>query len=232
MTSNRKRAHGETHLTTEPGGWIALRRSAATSADPVKFLSASESPQIGNLRYADDGGNACQIAELRDPTGLLTAHKQLFEFASTTEPTRDEVAEILSELPGEWTQPQGHTDRWQAIVNDARGERCELTATIVAGGVEVTALLASWEDKIADTSPEAIARLLAAAHSRIRFVRFQLQPDRVIAASFVAAERLAVDLPESVSAVATAVGRMGKSVRVLLHGGVAEAYVENACARK
>ena len=93
-------------------------------------------------------------------------------------------------------------------------------------------MLASWEGEIPTVSREALARLLTAAHDRLRCVRFQLDANCVNALSFAGAARLDIDLPESVPAVLTAVGRMRQGVRALLHETVATAYVEAVCAGK
>ena len=139
-----------------------------------------------------------------------------------------EVACVLGETGYEWTQPQEITDRWQVTVNDPRGPRCDLTATIIQGGVEVCGLLATWDKALSPRSRAALTRFLVAAQARVRFTRFTLHDREANVVSFAAAQRLDVELPNNVAAVAAACRLAWREVRALADDAVAQAYLEAA----
>ena len=122
-------------LSLEPGGWLVLRRPAKRISDPLKLLAGSVKPQPGNLRFATVADTVCQVAELRDPAGEFASAsdadhdlQKLFLNPAIVAPVGLEVAEILTETPGEWAPVEEQEDRWQGVMTDPRAGRCELAA--------------------------------------------------------------------------------------------------------
>ncbi len=95
-----------------------------------------------------------------------------------------------------------------------------------AEGVEVSASIANWETSLSVESREAMATLLVSAHDRLRFVRFGLTDQFASAVSFATADRLDIELPDSVAAVTAAAGLLWREVRSLANDGVARTYLE------
>ena len=171
------------------------------------------------------------FGELRSPDDRLTlaeTHERLF--TAPGDPLRqvsqDEVASLLEELGYEWLQPDD-LNQWKAVATGPRGCRCNLTATIVQGGVDVCGPVLATEASLAEASKSALVQFLAAAHGRIRFARFTLQDRKLHAVSFAAADRLDVELADSVTAVVTACGLVWREVSALTDTAVAEAYLES-----
>ena len=137
-----------------------------------------------------------------------------------------EVACVLGETGYDWAQPPEITDCWQVGVSDPRGHRCDLAATITQGGVEVCGRLATWDTALSPRSRAALTGFLVAAQARVRFTRFTLHDREANVVSFAAAQRLDVDLPDSVGAVAAACRLVWREVRALADDAVAQAYLE------
>jgi hypothetical protein len=183
------------------------------------------------MRFAIDNDATVLMAELRDPNLMLSldeAHRRLFEAAP---PRMDEafhadVASVLCETGHQWSRVQDQSNQWQAVADDSRNNRCELTATIVEDGVEIRGRLAHWETSLAELPRAAIGRFLACAHARVRFVRFTLQDAQADAVSFAAADRLDVEFPDGVAAVLAAHRLAWREVRALADAAVARVYLE------
>ncbi len=226
-------APGSERLKHESGGWITCRvpRPEMDMA-PIELLAASAQPQSGNLRYAIDGGHVYRLGELRDPEGLMSLAKaQVRLFATAGDQPHEvppaDVAGALGETGYEWSQPQDDRKQWRAVVNDARCGRCDLTATIIPGGVQVRSLPAAWQTELTAASQSALVQFLAAAQGRIRFARFLWQDCQATAVSFAAADRLDVELPDSVAAVLAACRLVGREVSALANVALAEAYLQS-----
>jgi hypothetical protein len=210
--------------------WRMPRPAADIDAAPL-LLQSAESRQ-GNLRFAIDGTTAFLIAELRDPDGLLTIHgaRDLLASAarhSVTPLSADDVASVLGETGYEWSPSPEKSNRWQAVVIDPDGCGCNLTAAIINGGVEVCGRPIAWETEIAESLECTLLRFLAIAHSRIRFARFILQGRNVSAVSFADADRLDLELGDSVSAVVAACQLVWREVSALAVPAVSEAWLES-----
>jgi len=146
--------------------------------------------------------------------------------AQSSEVSEVDVACLLAETGHAWSPSSDDPHRWCAAVTDAAGHRCELTASIAQGGVEVSAQLGEWAGERSSIVRAALVRYLAACQDQIRFVRFLLQESQATAMSFAAADRLEVELPDSVGAVAQAHHRAWRAVRALTNETVARAYLE------
>jgi hypothetical protein len=235
MTTTFELTPASATMTREAGGWIAYRvPQADVGLDAIRLLAMSAAPHAGNLRVAMEEGRTCMLGELRDPDGLLTlaeAHDRMFAADDDWqgEVSREEVACALGESGFEWSQLEGEPSRWKAAAHDPRGSRCELQATIIANGVEVRGLiLSTGEDELAASSQLALSRFFVAAHSRVRFARFTLQPGEARAVSFAAASRLEIELSDSIAAVLAACRLVGREVLALTDATVAEAYLESS----
>lgn len=227
-------------FTSEGGGWIAFRLPRPDLQDASEQLVALSAPsRPGNLRLAIEDRQVYMLGELRDPDGLLSfaeatqrldraASDQASPVAQLARAPQDEVACLLSETGFEWTQSQDDPTRWQAISNDLQGCRCQLTASIIREGVEVCGLPSTWELHFAEASESALRRFLAAAHSRIRFARFSLQDGKPRTVSFAAADRLDIELPDSVAAVLAACHLVWREVAALADPEIAQAYLKTS----
>jgi hypothetical protein len=148
------------------------------------------------------------------------------ENSPASQVSQDEVACVLGETHYEWSQPQDDPNQWHAVANDPRGCRCNLTARITQGGVEVSGLIVAWDFDLAAASESALLRFLGAAHDHVRLARFTLLDRRVNAVSFAAADRLDVELSDSVAAVVAACRLVWREVSALGDAAVAEAYLK------
>jgi hypothetical protein len=197
----------------------------------MRLLAAAATSWPGNIRYALLGGEVYRLGELRDADDLLAwpaAEQRLLDGAydASHEVCPGELACLLAETGHEWSQPEDTPDTWQAVADDPHGERFALTAPIVAGGVEVYSPLGDGDTPLGAASEVAAARFLAAAQARVRFARFVLEDGRVRAVSWAAADRLEIELPDSVSAVVAACRLVGRELRALADETVAAAYLE------
>jgi hypothetical protein len=221
-------------LAREGDGWIAYRKpQPAIEPLSIDLLSLSAESQPGNLRFAIDREMTLLIAELRDAEHAITfdeARRLLFEAAprDVDETFHDEVAMALRETGCEWSPVEERPGQWRAVVEDSRNNRCELSATIVDGGVDVRGRLTSWEIAPSELSQTAMRRFLAHAHARLRFVRFTLQGDQASALSFAAADRIDVELPDCVEAVLVGHRMAWREVASLANEAIARSYLERS----
>ena len=232
MAKTTKRLNGNEQLSSEAGGWIVGQvPRPELEGDAANLLMQSAESRPGNVRFAVDVGKMYFVGELRDPDGRLTlpaARERLF--AATSGPVEEvskiETTCVLGETPYEWSQSPGDPNQWQAVANDPRGCRCDLTATIVPRGVEVRSQPVVWQAVLAEASESATFRFLAAAHGRIRFARFAVQDRKLSAVSFAAADRLDIELPDSVAAAVAACQLVWREVAALANTTVSQAYLE------
>jgi hypothetical protein len=183
------------------------------------------------VRFTIDEGEAYMLGEVRDRDGLLAVTREYERMNAGVRETALEVAHVdvacaLAETGYEWSTPKDNFERWQAVATEPRGYRCELSAKIIPGGVEVHGPLTAWESELSETSQAAVARFLVAAHDRVRFARFNFQNLNAAAVSFASVDRLDVELPDSVIAVVAACGLVWREVRALSNDEVARAYLE------
>lgn len=233
--------------TCEAGGWIRFCEPVSVvGADANALLALAVDPRPGNLRVALDDGRAYQLGELRDRLGLLTIHQarqRLIAGHSDSAPETagpetagpetagpetagEELASLLAETGYVWSPADAAPKRWHAVTTDPSGCRCELTVDATASGVQTQGLLATWETELSDTSLEAIARFLLAAHARVRFARFVLLRQSLSAVSLATVDRLDVELPDSVFAVVAACRLVHREVGALAIPNVARAYLD------
>lgn len=232
MSSTIDRQPGKRLVSLEGSGWIACRvPQSAMNVVPVDLLERSATPQPGNLRYAISDEQVLLLGEIRSPGGTLSleeAQERLLGSKSLASQniTPSELACFLGETGYEWSQPEGAPGCWKTVALDASDGRWELTAWIEGSGVEIKGRLAAWDAELSDASRAAIALFLAASHVRVRFARFVLQEREAMAVSFAAADRLDVELPDSLAAVVAACRDHWREVRALADRSVAEAYLE------
>jgi hypothetical protein len=233
MPKTTERSQAGEYMTREEGGWITYRApQPELQPDSTGLLAKAVASRPGNLRYAIESGLTYLIGELRDVDGLLSladAHGQLFAPADQPkdEVSRLECVSVLAETGYVWSPVESDQAQWKAVAGDARGLRCELHAEVVEKGVEVRSSLPfPGDDKPTEPSQLALSRFIAAAHNRVRFVRFTLPPGEVHAVSFASANRLEIELPDSVAAVIAAVRLVSREVQALADATVAKAYLE------
>ncbi len=223
-------------LAREGGGWITFRvPQPQTPAIAMDLLSNAMERRPGNLRLALVGKHTHLHGELWDPDRLLAlpaAHQRLLASGceGVARVSESEIACVLGETAHQWSQPQADAGCWEATVPHPSGQPCQLTATVVEGGVEVRSRLATWEHGLEEMCRNAIAHLLAATHAQVRCARFTL--DRrggnceVSVVSFAAADRLEVELPISVAAVVASCHHTRRELQALASEAVARAYLE------
>ena len=172
---------GQEPLTCEAGGWITCRVPyPGMAVVPPQLLARSALSRSGNFRFSIVDRQVLLIGEVRDPDGWLSVEDARARlFGPAQDPTQAvspvEVTCVLAETGYEWSQPESDPNRWCTVAAGPSGHRCELTASIISNGVEVTGRLGSWDVELSGPSRTAMARFLAAAHGQIRFARFTLQ---------------------------------------------------------
>lgn len=220
-------------VACEPGNWLTYRAlQPEVDPAPAQLLTESFESRPGNLRGAIIDGQAFLIGEIRSPDGILApdvAHQRFCESACDLDQQvqYDEVACLLAETRFEWTQPEDSPDRWGTAITDRAGHRFEVVAAISEHGVEVRSQIASWDGESPGIAEEAVARFLATAHADIRFARFILRKNAVEAISFAAADRLEVELADSVAAVVAVHEATWREIRALTDAAIARVYLQN-----
>ncbi len=235
MIANIDRPPASRQFVREAGGWITCRITQPEfGVNQLDRLSAPAKPHAGNLRLAIDGQHVYLIAELHDVDGILTFDEAQNRLFSTTHQPADDMSPIdvamaLAEAGDGWSWSEVQPGHWQAVADDSRHARCELTAAMTDGGVEICGRLADWETALSETSQAAIGQFFAAAHARVRFVRFTLQDRQATACSFAAVDRLDVEVRDSVDSVRAACRLVSREVRALADAAVARQFLD--CTR-
>lgn len=221
-------------IVCEPGNWLAYRAPHPEVASaPARLLAESAKSRPGNLRGAMIDGRAFLIGELRSPDGILApdvAHKRLCKSAYDldVQVQHDEVGCLLAETGFEWAQAEDSPDRWGTAITDLAGHRFEIVAAIAEHGIEVRSRIASWDGQSPVIAQEAFARFLVSAHADIRFARFILHKNVVEVISFAAADRLEVELTDSVAAVVAVHKATWREIRALTDAATARLYLQEA----
>ncbi len=220
------------HVTLEAGGWITCRMPQPETTDQAaRLLTSVDEHRPGNLRLASNQDQVFLIGELRKADGLTLREASERMFTPTTIPTvevsPDELYCMLAETGHEWSPAEGDQLLWKANVSGTAG-RCELSATLVSGGVLVRGGLATWEEDLSEESQLALGKFLTAANSQVRFARFTFESRAASAVSFASADRLETELPDSVAAVVSACYLTRREVAALTHAPVAQAYLAAA----
>lgn len=232
MPKTNERSRIDETFVREASGWITRRVSQPDmEVSAAELLLKPAKSRTGNLRFAIDGRQVCLLGELREAVDSFSFSElcqRLREDVDVPgEKTADsEIVCVLGETGYEWAQPREDRNQWQAVVGSRLGPRCELTVTIVSGGVEVRAQLADWQADLCKTSKQAVARFLALAQGCVRFARFELHERVATVVSFATADRLDVELPDGLASVRAAHALAQGEVRALVHDMVAERYLE------
>lgn len=146
---------------------------------------------------------------------------------NSNDPTASvDVAMLLAETSQSWSAATDRPVQWTAIATDATGFRCELTATIVDGGVEIGGRAIAWDAELAKVSQIALQRFLAAIDDPDAPVHYRLRQHHIEATALVALERQESSLPDVVSGVTTACRDVWRELHALTDTQVAAAYIE------
>lgn len=157
-----------------------------------------------------------EVEELTERIGALAGRCSDAPAQSVDE---EELETVLSEIGLEWARRE---DRW---VIPAGADRPDLTIEIVDGGARVTSRLLVLDDTSSEAR-HAIAEFLIRARDSVRFARFEITGDEVVAASCASTTRLEVELPHCLKALASAWRLVAPEVRALADIGLARRYLD------